>query len=360
MSDTSKINEDFDTIFGEYDRSFAGKPRATRDSNLLSNIIERLQSTLGEARGAANGDLTLADTIKTADDNLDRYLEELDEIRKIQGDSRVVFAAELATQANRVFDRYQRHFAGQDRGTRDHLLLNNMADELVAIEDKMAQLVKAGVLQAKEDQDVVNAQLKLYRDEIVNIKQAHASGTNDEKASRFAELANNQFTKYSASFAGKNRATRRIGLLDRMKSNLKIYRRYMTDLQKSGFHNEMNNNNIGIVTSNVNMYERELKEIQTAKSTNSIEDVAGSLGGAANETFDTYRKSFSGKSRTEVDIELLSNLCDELYEIMIQMREISDDVDIESNDANLRIVEENLASYEIEYLAVKAAQEGTK
>ncbi|GEM_PF-5732078 len=352
------IKDELDGIFSEYNQIFAGRPRATRDASILSNIIERLESAIGEAKGLANGDSTLADTLKTADENLDRYLDELQAIRNIQGDSRVVFAAELAGQANRIFDRYQRNYAGADRGSRDVLKLNEMADELVGIEDKMAQLVKAGVDAAKTDRNIVKEQLALYRKEIANIKEAHISGTNPEKVDRYAQLANDQFRLYRVHFSGKGRPSRRIELLERMKSNLKTYRRYMNDLKKSGFHNDMNNKNIGVIDANIDMYTTEMKEIAKAKAEIPVKDLSGNLGGAANELFEMYRESFAGKDRGTVELELIGDLCDGLYNIVVQMREISNAIDIEANDANLKIVEENLTSYENEYRAIKEAQEG--
>lgn len=353
------LNDELNGIYGDYDRNFAGRPRATRDSSILSDIIARLESAMGTAKTLANGDNSLADTLKTANENLDRYLEEMEAIRTIQGDSRVVFAAELAGQANRVFDRYQRHYAGFDRATRDYLKLSAMTEELVAIEDKMAQLVKAGVNEATKDRGIVKEQIALYRAEIANIKQAQIAGTNSEKVDRYASLANDQFRDYRIHFSGKGRPSRRIGLLERMKSNLKIYRRYMNDLQKSGFHNTMNEKNLTVVSQNITMYEGEIEEVKKAKASIPVKDLAGTLGGAANEIFQSYRASFAGKDRSGVDADLLSDLCDGLYDIALQMRDISNEIDIESNDANLRIVEENLTSYENEYRAIKEAQ-GTK
>ncbi len=355
----ASVNDELNSIFADYDRNFAGRPRATRNSAILSDIIERLESSIGTAKSLANGDDSIADTLKTANENLDRYLEELEAIRTIQSDSRVVFAAELAGEANRVFDRYQRHFAGANRATRDYLKLNAMADELVSIEDKMAQLVEAGVNEAKKDRGVVKEQLSLYRTEIANIKQAQVSGNNSEKVDRYAQLANDQFRLYRVHFSGKSRPSRRVGLLERMKSNLKIYRRYMNDLQKSGFRNTMNQKNIDVVSANIKMYETEIEEVKKAKAAIPVKDLAGNLGGAANEIFQSYRDSFAGKDRSGVDIELLSDLCDGLHDIVLQMKEISNEIDIEANDANLRIVEENLTSYENEYRAIKEAQ-GTK
>ncbi len=353
------ITEELNSIYGEYDRNFAGRPRATRDASILSDLIARLEGAIGTVKSLGNGDDAIADTLKTANENLDRYLEEIEAIRSIQGDSRVVFAAELAGQANRVFDRYQRHYAGYDRATRDYLKLNAMADELVTIEDKMAQLVKAGVNEAKKDRGIVKEQIALYRTEIANIKQAQVAGNNNEKVDRYASLANDQFKSYRIHFSGKSRPSRRIGLLERMKSNLKIYRRYMNDLQKSGFRNTMNENNINVVSTNIKMYETEIEEVKKAKASIPVKDLAGTLGGAANEIFESYRTSFAGKDRSGVDRDLLSDLCDGLYDIVLQMREISNEIDIDANEANLRIVEENLTSYENEYRAIKEAQ-GTK
>ena len=104
------------------------------------------------------------------------------------------------------------------------------------------------------------------------------------------------------------------------------------------------------------MYKTELDAIEAAKSETSARDLAGALGGSANTSFETYRENFAGVNRTEADGELLSDICDELFDIAQQMRAISDEIDIDINEQNLNIVEQNLALYEREFRAIAEAQ----
>ena len=58
--------------------------------------------------------------------------------------------------------------------------------------------------------------LETYRTENKEIEKARKTGTDEERASILAEVANGQFRIYQMHFAGKSRATRRPALLVRV------------------------------------------------------------------------------------------------------------------------------------------------
>jgi hypothetical protein len=231
-----------------------------------------------------------------------------------------------------------------------------MVESLQAIRAQMERLVEGGAESAERDLEVVNRELKMYRDEANNIRAAYRSGTPNDRVNRLAALANDQFALYNAQFAGKGRTTRRPELLERMIANLEEYRSMMRQVQQSGFASTMNANNIGIVADNLKMYRKELEEIQTAREEAEPSDLAGMLGGAANEIMAEYRENFAGKDRAGRDLNHLSNLCDGLWELARQMETFRSEPDLDFNEKNLQIVHESWASFEAEYKRIQEAQ----
>lgn len=352
------LKERADAIYASYAANFAGKPRATRDVALIETLISDLGAIVDEARTLMNGDRNPAmlSFIETASENLERYQNERTAIRDAQANPHTVATAGLANRANRTFDVYRRHFAGQDRGTRDRMLLHEMVGELEEIQRRMQNLVEQGADGARRDLETVTQQLGMYRDEVTNIARAQTVGTQEEVANRLAQLANAQFALYRNHFAGKSRVSRRPALLERIIANLEEYQAEMLELRDDGYASEMNRNNIRIVDQNLELYRKELTEIRNARTETAVSDLAGALGGAANDIFKTYGEQFAGKDRRTRDLDLLSVLCDQLREIALQMREIADEIDLETNNNNLHIVEERWSTYEDEYRRIAEAK----
>lgn len=341
-----------------YDVRFAGKPRATRHIEEMEDLIERLGTILAELEGAPDEDAynTMRDEAAEA---LALYTDERENIARVQGEGvQAVEAAMLATYANFVFDEYHRHFAGHSRATRDLGRLNEMMAELEDIEERMVDLLEAHDLPAvAEDLKAVRANLDMYRSELVAIANARESGTRDEQASNLATAANDQFKIYQNQFAGKGRTTRRPELLDRMVANLTDILDRMRKLSAKGYRNQVNTKNITIVQENLKLYKNEVRSIRDTRNDATQEDRAGMLGGAANDLMDEYRAHFAGQDRRTRDLELLAALCDGMYEIALQMREIQDEQpDLELNNKNLSIVIDNLVLYHAEYRNIQEAK----
>lgn len=345
-------------IYSNYSANFAGKPRATRDLSLLDNLVDQLDSLIENTRTLMNGNRNPAilSFLETASENLERYREEKTAIQRAKENPHAVEQATLANRANRVFEKYQRHFAGKDRGTRDRMLLHEMIGQLEGLLDGLNELVAQGSTTAKSDVDTIETQLDMYRKELTNVARAQTNGTPEDVSNRLAQLANGQFTLYTDHFAGKSRVSRRPGLLKRMIANLEEYQAEMRELIENGFTGQQNKNNIDIVGQNLDMYRKELAEIQKVRAETSVADLAGALGGAANDVFGMYRDEFAGKDRRGRDLELMGTMCDRLGEVALQMRDIADEIELEVNEKNLTIVEERWATYENEYRMIKEAK----
>lgn len=353
-----ELKNEADDIYEIYRARFAGQPRATRDISELDTLIKRLTTLIADARETTSAapNPAISTLVETAQENLGRYREEHNEIRKAQGNPYSVEGARLASRANRVFDTYGRHYAGQDRGTRDVLLLKELIDELKSIQREMDFVAERGIDATKQDIQTVKAQMGLYETEVAEIERTRTFGTQEEQASRLATLANAQFALYNSHFAGKKRLSRRPELIQRMVHNLEDYLGRMEQLQKDGYSADVNRNNMGIVRQNLEMYRTELEEIRKARQEVSLQDLAGTLGGAANDVMAEYREHYAGKDRKTRSLAQLSTMCDELRDIALQMNAIARTVDIDFNEKNFEIVSESRAMYEAEFKEIKAVQ----
>ena len=354
------LGKELEELDREYADGFAGQSRLTRDLDLLDKIIARGSSILEQIDkipSAARGP-DLVRLRESALQNLGLYAQERAAIQRAQEVGPVFESFSLeATNANLVFARYTRHFAGKDRTTRDLGLLGELVEDLKQIDKRMGSLVEeSNVQDFDRDRKVVQDNLTQYQKEIELIDNAQKSGTPDQRASVLATLANSQFSLYQTHFANEPRISRRPALLMRIISSLKKIHERMVGYRDGGLDLDFNTKNIGIVEDRLKTYERELGEIRKVRQATPMPDIMGELGGAANKLFDDYRSSFADKPRTQVDLEKLGNICDKLQEIRRQMSEMSWAEENEMNTRNLEIVTEQLVMFEGEYEAVVAAK----
>jgi hypothetical protein len=357
--DVDELRQKAEAIFDEYDAKFAGKPRASRELEVLDELIEQLERVLAEARSQLNGgrNEAMMGLIERASENLEIYQEEREAIREVkQGGDAPVEASELATWANIEFHRYRRYFAGENRATRDVELLSEMITRLKSIREEMAELAdEQEVPGLEQDIETVETNLEQYRSERERIVTARADGDPDEQASYLAVAANEQFSIYRDLFAGKNRITRRPALLSRVVRTLENLHRKMEELEEDGGTSSENRENMELVEENLEMYRDELDAIEQAREQVDLEELAGHLGRAANEAFEAYREQFAGEDRRSRDLDQLGRLCDELYHLARQMADIDAREGVEMNAENLSIVLENLSLYQREYDAIEEA-----
>ena len=354
------IKQQLDSINSEYAARFAGQSRVTRDIGEIEALVARSREAIASIeklpKQAMDGEVT--ELLTTAKANLELYLVERDAIAEAkQGGPALEEFATLGTQANFVFARYRRHFAGKSRGTRDLGLLAEMVEDLTKIQNRMRTLLGNRRDERMEaDIDLVANNLKLYVAERGEIVDARGTGTSEEQADMLAEVANGQFQVYTDHFASKSRLTRRPQLLQRMIDNLKQVKDRMNGLKKAGLKSTSNDRNLEIVDANLQMYITELAEVRKARAGVKLTDLMSNLGGAANDVMEQYRENFAGKDRAGRDLELLSVLADQLGEIARQMTELGRAEAQDFNRKNLQIVTDNIVMFETEYDAIKQAK----
>ncbi|MFO0677519.1 MAG: hypothetical protein U0169_13370 [Polyangiaceae bacterium] len=358
-----RLTKELDDVSAEYESRFAGQSRSTRELRELDALVDRVQKVIAQLDtipAAAQGQ-ELIRVRQVATENLSLYQNEHKAIAeaKAAGPEFEEFAP-LATNANFVFARYHRHFAGKSRATRDLALLEEMVVDLQLISDEMG-----GILKRKpspnfaRDKQLVEESLASYRNEIEEIGKAQKAGTPEDQANLLANLANDQFAIYRVHFANRSRVTRRPALLQRMIKSLTRHRTRMEEIKKGGFSQSFHDTNIGVVSENLRMYETELAEVRKARQSTAMNDLQGALGGAANELFEAYGNEFGGKPRNTVSLERLTELCDLLGEIARQMGDLGRANANEMNSKNLEIVNNYLATFEREYELIEEAKKAS-
>ncbi|MEO7094899.1 MAG: hypothetical protein ABI175_16690 [Polyangiales bacterium] len=354
------LKQQIDDLSSEYAARFAGHSRVTRELGDIDSLVKRTKEVVAKLdalpKSAKDAEVeALTDLAKT---NLQLYQTERTAIAEAkQGGPAMVEFAALGTQANFVFARYRRHFAGKSRNTRDLGLLAEMVDDLQKLQARMKTLIAGKSDQRmQDDYELVGTNIKLYVAERGEIVESRNAGTPEEQADVLAEVANLQFQVYQDHFASKSRLTRRPELLQRMIDNLKLVKERMEALQKGGVSSESNGKNIGIVQSNIEMYVSELAEIRKARSGVKLADLMGNLGTAANDIMNEYRENFAGKDRATRDLDLLSRMTDQLGEVFRQMTALQRAEKNEMNAKNMAIVNDNLVMLESEYEEIRKAK----
>jgi hypothetical protein len=345
-----------------YEEAFSGKDRHTVDAQALSGLLDKvagLKADLDKLGALTAGD-NAATVLSALNDRETLYKREqaLIAAAKEMGPQFERFSMEGAA-ANFVFDRYNRHFAGQSRDTRDIGLLRELSEELKGVKKRMQAIGGKKLPEPMaRDVELVSSNIERYQVEEREVPKAQSAGTQEEQANRLAFLANAQFAVYQTFFAGQSRITRRPQLLVRVVDNLKRYKTAMFELKNRGLKQASNDGNIGIIDGRLKSFETELGEIRKVRSGTPLADIMGSLGGAANDLFEEYRNDFAGKDRTSVSLEQLNNLVDKLDEIRRQMEELGRVEKNEMNTKNLNVVRDYQTSWVREYQAVKAVQQG--
>lgn len=350
------LKKQVDELSSEYGARFAGHSRVTRDVSEIDALLARAKDVVSklDALPKSAKDAEYESVREAAKNNVELFVVEADAIRaaKAAGPTMLEFA-QLGTQANFVFARYRRHFAGKARPTRDLGLLAEMIEDLTKIQTRMRSISIGKEDSVQTDLDVVSNSLKMYVQERGEIAESRNAGTPEERADILAECANGQFAVYQDHFANMARVTRRPELLQRILDTLEQIKDRMTALKKEGLASASNDRNVEIVRTNLEMYERELKEIRKARSGVKLADLMGNLGGAANDVMAEYQEHFAGKDRTTRDLDLLARLCDRLGEILRQMQALARAEKNEMNLRNMTITTDNLVMLETEYEEIR-------
>ena len=341
-----------------YALHFAGHPRLTRRPDVLTTMIADASAILTDVRSLKTGADRQAIT-QSAERQRSLYTSEREAIVQLQAQMGPIAreASLLGSRANLVFHRYTRHFAGQNRGSRDGTYLRDMVAELAAIHAQMqAILADQDIDGLRADIEVVDGRLVQFRTEGTHIAAAQTEAAPDEQAGAMANVANNLFNQYKVHFAGLPRVSRRPELLVRLIEALDAVRERMTALQTQGLHDEHNAANIGIVENRLQLWTQELAAIRAERQTASFASMVKDLATAADAELESYGQHFSGQSRRTRDLGRLSDILDRLDEVERQITRLDQVQDDADNALHLAVVRDAMTMYQAEYDEIAKAQ----
>jgi len=267
----------------------------------------------------------------------------------------------MGEEIDRISAVYESSFAGQSRATRDLGELDQLIQRTRAVLAQVDQIPAAARgADMSRLRDVAAENLRIYEAEKVAIKEALAAGPDFDEFARLASTANFVFARYFRHYAGKDRATRDLGLLAEMVEDLKLLRQRMTAIASranaSGFKRD-----VDLVSQSLETYQSELKEIDKAQDAGSPDDQAGVLASVANSQFRVYRVHFANQARVTRRPALLQRVLDNLRRVKTKMEAVQQKgVTVEHNAKNIEIVEQNIKTYEAELGEIRKARQGTQ
>lgn len=252
-----------------YRRHFAGRSRATRDVGLLGELIadlERIDVEMTELARRHESDSLLSERDQVRD-SLGLYRGERGAIAGARGAGTLGEQASiLASIANDQFALYRAHFAGKSRLSRRPARLERMVSTLEQVADRMNALQIQGLHDESNERNiqVVAERLGMYRKELEAVRGARQGTTMERLVHALGEEANALFEEYRGHFAGQDRATRDLDLLDRLFEALHDVGRQMEDLDQVR-PDENNQRNLAIVLDHLRLYGREDDLIRQAR-----------------------------------------------------------------------------------------------
>lgn len=251
-----------------YRRNFAGKPRATRDVQLLEEIGTFLERICEEMRATheRGPHLNLAGAIADTERTVELARAERERIRTARQDgTHPEQGTRLAQLANRQFELYQAGFAGQSRLSRHPPRLQRIVAALEEIGAGMARLQRAGFDSKENDRNlgIVTERLAAYKKELGAMAETRKTMTVEDRANALGGAANSVFELYRKEFAGASRADANLDNLDAIFEQLLPVALEMDDLDQSDGHDQ-NERNLALVLDQLMLYQREWLAIRDA------------------------------------------------------------------------------------------------
>lgn len=268
---------------------------------------------------------------------------------------------DIRDEARRLFDEYGARFAGKPRASRDLDALERIISRLDALVRDGREHQNGGrdpALQSIMEQAVEN--LEIYQKERDRIAEVQSGGAVVIEGSALASWANLIFGQYYRHFAGKQRATRDLGLLSEILAELELVEERMVSLLEADEGAATLASDLATVRENQGVYEAELARITEARGKGSLEDRASYLAVAANEQFAVYRAHFAGKPRVSRRPDLLDRVIVTLEHVGESMAKLRGrGLKSQQNTNNIKVVQQQLATYRGELDQIREAKAGT-
>lgn len=257
----------------------------------------------------------------------------------------------LAAQADALFARYQKGFAGRSRATRDLAALDAIIADTRAL---LGNLDTSATLRAQ-----VEERLATWETEREAIAAVQAGGPEAIAAWRLVEWSEATWHRYGREFGGQPRPTRDLALLGEMIADQKRWlaaaKPVADRLQEPRLVAQVEQ-----MAKNVELYTTEQAEIAKARLEQAPVDRVGVLAACANRQFALYRLHFEGKDRRSRRPALLRRMIGGLRAIQVEMEAVrAAGVTVPVNAENIQKVADRVRHHEAELAKIEAARTNT-
>ena len=368
----AKIRHTVQQLHNGYQVGFAGQPRLTRAAGQLDAWVAQLKSLSPQVKALPpQFRKELDEQIKSRVSLYTKEAEAIRQAQEINVVSQVAYG--FIEWANLHSDRYQRHFAGQSRNTRDGSLLSELIVEAQVmlqqarehLESNRSELVESAVSDLENRIERLAESEQMYQSELKAITEAQEeAGSAQERADLYAHLANNSFALYRSHFSGHPRNSRRLATLERCNAQLDLIAGLMQGVI-SGSSSALEDadrakKNLEIVQQNLTGYKEEERQIDLAQNQLDYNGWVKGLSEAAQKVYAEYGENFANKPRSSCDPQLLCDLCDKLYDLAVQLRPFVEySPEFEERGALLLMLDQ-LRLYHREFGLVTEAVKGKK
>jgi len=328
----AKIRHTVQQLHNGYQVGFAGQPRLSRSAGQLDAWIAQLKGLAPTVKVLPpQFRKELSDQIKQ---RISLYSKEAIAIREAQ---EINLVSQIAyghiEWANLHGDRYQRHFAGQSRNTRDGSLLSELIVEAQVwlqqskdhLQSNREDMEESAVVDLESRIERLTESENMYQAELKAITEAQQdTGSAEERAGLYAFLANQCFKLYRTHFSGHARSSRRLATLERCNTQLELIASQMKSLiesSRSSLENiERAEKNLELMEQNLKNNQEEERQVDQAQTQLDYNGWVKGLGESAQKIYEEYSANFANKARSSCDPELLGQLCDRLYDAALQLR----------------------------------------
>ncbi len=261
--------------------------------------------------------------------------------------------AALRSEIDRIHARYDAHFSGQPRVSRDPTLLDEMVKQTDALLPRVRAAGDAGLVETLEKNRT------LYSNEARAVREAQAAPPEVLSAHELGAWANLTFNRYRRHFAGKSRATRDLGLLAEMIDDLGRVERAVEALQKRLDQPVASvDGTLKEVSDSRALYTRERAAIREARGAGTLDEQGSILASVANDQFQLYRHHFAGKSRLSRRPALMERMIASLELVLERMKALeAQGLRSDSNTRNIGIVDSRLTLYREELSKIRETRQ---
>lgn len=258
----------------------------------------------------------------------------------------------LTSALNQARAAYSGHFAGQPRYSRNPTLLVELLEKLQEIS------ADASGLGADELQEATARQHEVWTKELGAIQEVQQSGPHAKSSASLSQWIRDNHERYRRNFAGQNRATRDIGLLDEIIADLERRFAELEVLLVVRPDDASLNTDRKNLSESLSRYSAERVAIRSAQRSGGNDERIRRLQQLADAQYARYQKLFAGQARISRRAAVLESIVRTLEGLRHEW--LSGNV-LPSLDqqGNIDVITSRISSYRTEIDQIRAAQRDT-